>query len=330
MWKIKDIKIENRLVLAPMAGISNSAFRRLARQKGAGLVYAEMVSDKAILYKNKKSLDMLIMNEEERPIAQQIFGSDKDSFVEAAKSVYEIMRPDIIDINMGCPVPKIALKSQAGSALLKNPAKIFEIVEAVVAAVPCPVTVKIRSGWDFANINAVEVAKTCEKAGASAICIHGRTRSQSYRGTVDLEVIKAVKEAVNIPVIGNGDVKDGPSAKEMLEYTGVDAVMIGRAAHGNPWIFQQVLAYFKGKEINPPSDKEKIETCLKHIEYLRGIKNDKLVALEMRGHIVAYLKGMPNAGELKNAIYQKKEINDIIHILKEYIIILEKGESSGD
>ena len=205
-WKIGNVEIKNNIVLAPMAGVCNSAFRRIIKEMGCGLVYAEMVSDKGLVYNSKKTKDMLYVSDYERPIAQQIFGSDVDTFVEAAKMVYEIMKPDIIDINMGCPVPKVAVRAQAGSALLKNPAKIREIVSAVVKAVPIPVTVKIRSGWDSNSINAVEVAKICEEAGAKAICVHGRTRSQGYSGKVDLGIIKKVKESVSIPVIGNGDV----------------------------------------------------------------------------------------------------------------------------
>ena len=191
-WKIGNVEIENQVVLAPMAGTSNSAFRRIAKEMGAGLVVAEMVSDKAIYYQNEKTMNMLYMTEEERPISQQIFGADKDTFVYAAKYIYENMNPDIIDINMGCPVPKVAVSAQAGSALLKDPDKIYEIVKAVVEAVPIPVTVKIRSGWDNNSINAPYVAKVCEMAGASAITIHGRTRSQGYSGKVDLDIIKLV------------------------------------------------------------------------------------------------------------------------------------------
>lgn len=216
MVKIGNIEINSKVVLAPMAGISNSAFRRICKSMGAGLVYAEMVSDKAIYYNNKKTIDMLYTTNEERPIAQQIFGSDITSFVAAAKYIEETMHPDIIDINMGCPVPKVALKAQAGSALLKNPEKIKEIVKAVVNSVSCPVTVKIRSGWDEKSINAVEVAKIVEEAGASAIAIHARTRSQGYSGKADYNIIKQVKQAVSIPVIGNGDVKTCFDAKRML------------------------------------------------------------------------------------------------------------------
>lgn len=198
-WSIGKVKIKNQIVLAPMAGICNSAYRRICKEMGCGLIYAEMVSDKAITFNNQKTIDMLYMTEEERPIVQQIFGSDKDSFVAAAKYICQEMKPDIIDINMGCPVPKVAVRAQAGSALLKNPSKVYEIVRAVVQAVDVPVTVKIRSGWDLNSINAVEVAKVIEKAGASAICVHPRTRSQGYSGKADWSIIQQVKTAVNIP-----------------------------------------------------------------------------------------------------------------------------------
>jgi len=319
MWKIGNIEIANQLVLAPMAGICNSSFRRIVKEMGCGLIYAEMVSDKAIFYKNEKTLDMLIMSEEERPISQQIFGSDKDSFVEAAKYVYENMKPDIIDINMGCPVPKVAVRAQAGSALLKNPEKVRDIVSAVVKCVPIPVTVKIRSGWDHNSINAVEIAKICEEAGASAICIHGRTRSQGYSGKADLNIIREVKEAVSIPVIGNGDIVDCYSAKKMLDETGVDAIMIGRGALGNPWIFKEISEYLdKGLVIDKPTPIDKINMCLKHINYLSEIKIEKLVCLEIRNHIAWYLKGLKNSNEIKNKVYLTTNNNDIILILEEY------------
>ena len=240
-WNIGNVKIKNQVVLAPMAGISNSAFRRIAKEMGCGLIYAEMVSDKAIMYENKKTIDMLYMTEEERPIVQQIFGTDVDSFVIAAKYIVENMHPDIIDINMGCPVPKVAVRAQAGAALLKSPDKIYDIVKAVVEVVDVPVTVKIRSGWDNNSINALEIAKVIEKAGASAICIHPRTRSQGYSGKADWSIIKKVKDAVRIPVIGNGDIKTADDAKRMLEETHCDAVMIGRGVLGNPWLIKQTI-----------------------------------------------------------------------------------------
>ena len=317
-WNIGNVKIKNQIVLAPMAGICNSAFRRICKEMGCGLIYAEMVSDKAITYNNKKTIDMLYMTEEERPIVQQIFGSDKESFVIAAKYIYENMRPDIIDINMGCPVPKVAVRAQAGSALLKNPEKIYDIVKAVVEAVPIPVTVKIRSGWDHKNINAVEVAKIVEKAGASAICVHPRTRSQGYSGNADWSVIKAVKESVLIPVIGNGDVKSAVDAKRMLDETGCDAVMIGRGVLGNPWIIKNSIDYLDGKEIMTVSPKEKIDMCLHHLDYLNDLKDEKLACLEIRNHIGWYLKGIKDGNIVKNNIYQTSKICDIISILNEF------------
>ena len=317
-WNIGNVKIKNQIVLAPMAGICNSAFRRICKEMGCGLIYAEMVSDKAITYNNQKTIDMLYMTEEERPIVQQIFGSDKESFVIAAKYIYENMHPDIIDINMGCPVPKVAVRAQAGSALLKNPEKIYDIVKAVVEAVPIPVTVKIRSGWDHKNINAVEVAKIVEKAGASAICVHPRTRSQGYSGNADWSVIKAVKENVSIPVIGNGDVKSAEDAKKMLDETGCDAVMIGRGVLGNPWIIKNSIDYLDGKEITNVSPKEKIDMCLHHLDYLNDLKNEKLACLEIRNHIGWYLKGIKDGNIVKNNIYQTSKICDIISILNEF------------
>lgn len=325
MWKIGNVEIKNKVVLAPMAGICNSAFRRIAKEMGCGLIYAEMVSDKAVFYNNPKTLEMLYMTEEERPISQQIFGSDADSFVSAAKYIYENMHPDIIDINMGCPVPKVALHAQAGSALLKDPEKIREIVSSVVKAVPIPVTVKIRSGWDQNNINAVLVAKVCEEAGASAICVHARTRSQGYSGKADWSIIKAVKENVQIPVIGNGDVIDCFSAEKMLLETGCDAVMIGRACLGNPWVIKEISTYLdNGAVINKPTNIERIDMCLKHLSYLSNLKIEKVVVLEMRNHISWYLKGLPNANEIKNEIFKTRELNKLKEILENYKKELEE------
>lgn len=318
-WTIGNVEIKNQIVLAPMAGICNSSFRKIIKQMGAGLIYAEMVSDKAIFYNSKKTIDMLYMEDEERPITQQIFGSDVESFVMAAKYIYEHQHPDIIDINMGCPVPKVAVKSQAGAALLKNPQKIKEIVSAVVSSVPIPVTVKIRSGWDHEHINAVEVAKICEEAGAQAICVHPRTRSQGYTGKADWSIIKSVKEAVSIPVIGNGDIKSCYDAKRMLEETGCDAVMIGRGVLGNPWLIKECVMYLETGEVLPkPSPKERIDMCLYHLNLLKELKNEHIACLEIRTHISWYLKGLPKANDIKNKIFSLDHISDIIQVLNEY------------
>lgn len=317
-WKIGNVKISNQVVLAPMAGICNSAYRQICKDMGCGLIYAEMVSDKAITYSNQKTIDMLYMTEKERPISQQIFGSDKESFVEAAKFIEKEMKPDIIDINMGCPVPKVAVRAQAGSALLKDPDKIFDIVSSVVSAVNVPVTVKIRSGWDSNHINAVEVAKVIEKAGASAICVHPRTRSQGYSGKADWNIIKEVKENVSIPVIGNGDIKSPEDAKRMLEETKCDAVMIGRGVLGNPWLIKNIVNYLDGKEVIDVSIVDRIDMCLKHLKLLDSLKNEKLACLEIRNHISWYFKGIKGANELKNKVYQTTNIHDIILLLNEF------------
>lgn len=320
MFKIGNIKMKNEVVLAPMAGVCNSAFRRIIKEMGCGLLYAEMVSDKALVYNNEKTKEMLYMTEEERPIAQQIFGSDKKSFVEAAKMVIKEMSPDIIDINMGCPVPKVALRAQAGAALLKDPEKVYEIVKSVVEAVDVPVTVKIRSGWDHNSINAVEIAKVCEKAGASTITVHPRTRSQGYQGLADWSIIKKVKESVNIPVIGNGDIISAKDAKKMIDQTGCDAVMIGRGVLGNPFLIKQVLTYLKTGELIPnQSPKEKIQTCLKHFDYLLQIKPEKIAVLEMRTHGAWYLKGLPNAVAVKKRLYEITTKEEFINTMKEYM-----------
>ena len=326
MFKIGNVVIKNNIVLAPMAGVCNSAFRKIVKEMGCGLVYAEMVSDKGLVYDSKKTRDMLYFEECERPIVQQIFGSDVDTFVKAAKMVEDIMHPDIIDINMGCPVPKVAVKAQAGAALLKDPDKIYEIVKAVKENTSVPITVKIRSGWDGNSINAVEVAKVVEKAGALAICVHGRTRSQGYSGSADLDIIKRVKESVSIPVIGNGDVRDIQSAKEMFSYTGCDAIMIGRGVLGNPWLIKKLVTYFDtGEVIEDPTYSERIEMCFHHMNYLLKIKPEKVAILEMRSHIAWYLKGVPGSMEVKRDIFKANTRDDIEKILNNYLKKLENG-----
>ena len=306
-FKIGHLVIENQLILAPMAGVSNSPFRRLSRDFGAGLVYAEMVSDKGLMYDNERTKKILYMTDEEKPMAQQIFGSDLETMVQAALYIDKNSNCDIIDINMGCPVPKVAIKAQAGASLMKNPDLIYDIVSEIVKKVSKPVTVKIRSGWDNQSVNAVLVAKRIEEAGASAITVHARTRSQGYSGHADLDVIKAVKEAVKIPVIGNGDVIDGPSAKYMLEYTGCDAVMIGRGALGNPWIFREINAYLKdGTIFEKPSHEELKEMMLQHLDSLVELKGERTAVLEMRSHGPWYLKGIEHASHLRKQLSQAR------------------------
>ena len=319
-WNIGNVEIKNNVVLAPMAGISNSAYRTIIKEMGAGLIYAEMVSDKAISYESKKTIDMLYMTDMERPIAQQIFGSDKESFVKAAKYIEKTMKPDIIDINMGCPVPKVAIKNQAGSALLKNPEKVYEIVSSVVNAVNVPVTVKIRSGWDNNSINAVEIAKMIERAGASAITVHPRTRAQGYTGNADWNIIKAVKENVTIPVIGNGDIRSCYDAKRMLDETKCDAIMIGRGVLGNPWLIKECVEYLAtGKEPIKVSLKEKMDMVKRHYKLLEETKGEKLALLEMRTHAAWYLKGLENSTKLKEAIFKTKTKEEFLKLIDDFI-----------
>ena len=303
MWKIGNVEIKNRIVFAPMAGISNESFRSIIKSMGAGLIYSEMVSNMGIIYNSKNTINMLKINDEEKPISIQIFGSDVDSFVKASKYVCENAKPDIIDINMGCPVPKVALRSQAGSGLLKDPQKIYEIVNAVVNSVNVPVTVKIRAGWNNNTINCVEVAKLIEKAGASAIAIHPRTREQGYSGKADWNLIKAVKESVNIPVIGNGDITTIYDAKKMLEETGCDAIMIGRATIGNPWFIRECVEYVENNNIiDGPTNKERIDMMVYHYELIKKNEGDKKAILDIKTHALAYLKYIPQSKQLKTEI----------------------------
>lgn len=319
-WKIGNVEIENQLVLAPMAGITNEAFRSICKEMGAGLVVCEMISDKALSFHNAKTIKMTGVSQNEHPLSMQIFGADKETLVYAAKWIYENTDADIIDINMGCPVNKVAKRVGAGSSLLRDPNKVYEITKAVVEATPLPVTVKIRIGWDENNINAVENAKMIEKAGACAIAVHGRTRAQMYSGHANLDVIKDVVEAVNIPVVGNGDIVDGPSALHMLEYTGCKAIMIGRGALGNPWIFKEINAYFAGEEFKRPSKEEIYNMIVDQYERLLKLKGERLALLEMRSHVGWYLKGMQGSAQIKNKANQALSFEEVKKILKEYLL----------
>ncbi len=323
-WKIKDIEIKNRIVFAPMAGVSNISYRQIIKEMGAGLIYSEMISTLGIKYNGKKTIDLINFEETERPISIQIFGSDIESFVKAAKYIEENFHPDIIDINMGCPVPKVAIKSQAGSALLKDPDKIYEIVKNVVENTNTPITVKIRSGWDEKNINAVEVAKKIEKAGASAVAIHARTRSQGYSGKANWDIIKEVKASVNIPVIGNGDITTIYEAEKMLKETKCDAIMIGRATLGNPWFIKECVEYIEnGKIINKPTDKEKIDMILHHYNLLKKYTNERTALLEIRTHALWYLKGIPGTKEIKTKICQAKTEEEFLKIINSIYEIIK-------
>lgn len=319
-WKIGNVKIKNQVVLAPMAGISNPAYMKILEEMGVGYAVTELISAEAIVRNNKKTLEMLNGIENLKiPVAVQIFGSNPDTMAKASKILVDLYQIKLIDINMGCPVPKVAVKSQAGAALLKNPEKIYEIVSSVVSAVSISVTVKIRSGWDYEHINAVEVAKICERAGAKAVCVHPRTRSQGYSGNADWSVIKQVKENVSIPVIGNGDITSCELAKKMLDETGCDAVMIGRGALGRPWLIRDINYYLEtGQRLEKPTPSEKIECCLKHLNNLYQLKDEHLAVLEIRSHIAWYLKGLPKSNEIKNKIFLQTHISDIINTLNEY------------
>ena len=299
--QIGNVILPNKLILAPMAGVTDLPFRLICKEQGAGLLCMEMVSAKAIYYNNKNTEELMAIDERELPVSLQLFGSDADIISEMAKRIEE--KPfAILDINMGCPVPKV-VNNHEGSALMKNPKLVEEIVTKTVKAIQKPVTIKIRKGFDDENINAVEIAKIAEASGAAAVAVHGRTRAQYYSGKADWEIIAKVKDAVSIPVIGNGDIVDGVSAKRMLDETGCDGLMIGRGVQGNPWIFREIAAYLEDGTILPrPDRKEMKEVILKHADMQLECKGEYTGIREMRKHISWYTKGMPNSARLRNEI----------------------------
>lgn len=314
--KIGNVNLENNIFLAPMAGITDLPFRLICKENGAGLVYTEMVSAKALLYNDEKTKLLLKTCDKEKPLAVQIFGSDLEAIAYASKYVSEFA--DIVDINMGCPAPKV-VKNGDGSKLLLDLDLIKQIVETAVNNSKVPVTVKMRTGWDSEHIVAVEAAKIMEQVGASAITVHGRTRSQFYSGEADWNIIKKVKESVKIPVIGNGDIQSGQDAKIALEYSNVDAIMIGRAAFGNPWVFREIIEYLKnGQCISRPSNKEKLETILSHLNMEVEEKGEDVAIKEMRKHISAYTKSLKDSSSFRSKINTLDTKSKVVECLKDY------------
>ncbi len=328
-FQIGDIVMDNRVVLAPMAGVCNSAFRLTVKEFGAGLVYAEMISDKALNIRNQKTMDMLHIDEREYPMALQIFGGDKENLVEAAKYVDQHTTADIIDINMGCPVNKI-IKCEAGAKWLLDPNKIYEMVAAVVDAVKKPVSVKMRIGWDEEHVFAIENAQAAERAGVSAIAMHGRTRVQMYEGKANWDILAEVKKNINVPFIANGDIETPQDAKRMLDHTGADGVMIGRAALGNPWMMYRTVSYLETGELMPePSVREKMDVCLLHFERLMALKGEKVAVREMRKHASWYLKGIRGNGRFRNAINLTETKEDLVLLLNSIATEVQEREALG-
>lgn len=318
--KIKNVEIKNKIVIAPLAGYTNMSYRRIMREMGAGLVYSEMISARGLVYENDKTFELTKTTDVDHPISMQLFSGDVDSLTQAAIIIDRETDADIIDINMGCPVRKV-IKANSGSCLLRDKDLIYEMVSSVVQNVSKPVSVKIRAGWDHTSINAAEVARTIEEAGASLIAIHGRTKSDLYTGKVNLDYIKLVKDAVNIPVIGNGDIRSIEDAKKMFEYTGVDMIMVGRGSLGNPWLIRDLVDYFDEKPLmGPPTSIDRIQMCEKHFNYLLEEKIEKLAVLEMRSLASWYLKGIENGKQYKQKLInmlRKEEIFDLLKEIKE-------------
>lgn len=315
--KIGKVELESNILLAPMAGVTDKAFRMIVKPFDPALMYTEMVSGKGLFYKSKKTADLLTADESEKPVAVQIFGHDADIMAEIANSALEYGAA-VIDINMGCPAPKI-VNNGDGCALMKSPETAAKVISAVCRAVDVPVTVKFRAGWDDKSINAVEFAKIAEQSGASAVTVHGRTREQFYSGTADLDIIKAVKAAVKIPVIGNGDIIDGGSAAHMLEYTGCDGIMVGRAAEGNPWIFKEISAYLKDGTVLPPPDlDERREVALKHLGLLVEFKGEHRGVLEGRKHMAWYFKGVSGGAVLRTALNKAQKYDEMCGLINEF------------
>lgn len=308
--QIGNVILENQVFLAPMAGVTDLPFRLLCRQMGTGLVCSEMVSAKAIYYKNKNTESLLEIHEKERPVSLQLFGSDPELMGEMAKRIEE--RPfSILDINMGCPVPKVVNNGE-GSALMKNPALAGKIISAVAGAIKKPVTVKIRKGFDEDHVNAVEIARIAQESGAAAVAVHGRTREQYYSGNADWDIIRRVKEALTIPVIGNGDVTGPESAERMLRETGCDAVLIGRAARGNPWIFRQTVHYLESGELLPGPSQEEVRTMLlRHAALLKEYKGEYTAVREMRKHVCWYTAGCPHSARLRERINEIETMEEL-------------------